>query len=282
MPLESKTGLQFLNQPNASNLNVPPEFKVDIERDEKIPVDPEEIYRAGIRMMYDVTEFALDYQWLDQDWAFGSSGLYLAHMKIDDKDPSLMYTQFVIWGLNHLLLSMTLGEKCQTWAFLKWDGLLVGTIVARRGFRSSTPSNISQNQTNVLQKSSLQSLRQPFRANENVEVVISYDGEIPIDRKYIYLTGIKAMGEAAEKGLNRPIESQLTNGLRQVNWKLVGGTGTFTGIFRSAHSRIAVMQTLAGMIHDARFQKTIVWIKVDGKNSAAGGFSQGALSGAHF
>lgn len=85
------------------------------------------------------------------------------------------------------------------------------------------------------------------------------------------------MSDAAELGLDRPITGVFTQGLRQVHWKLGGGTQAFPGVMKPAYSRVAVVKTLAGMIEDKRFQEIDVWLKVDGKNTGIGGFGRGRL-----
>lgn len=200
-------------------------------------------------------------------------------MDFGGKEPSHMYTQFAIWGLNHLMLSITFSTGyCQTIAILKWKGGVVGSIyIAKRESRIELPWDTSHNRNDNSRQLIPPDPRSRLTADEDVEVIIDYAGTVPIEKKLVYLTGIKAMGEAAEKSLRRPVQEMLTKGFRGVNWKLIGGSGAFEGIFRPAHSRFAVMKTMAAMIRDQRFQTTHVWIKVDGKNTAAGGLSQGDL-----
>ncbi|KAL8717664.1 MAG: hypothetical protein Q9225_005118 [Loekoesia sp. 1 TL-2023] len=282
LPLESPD-LRSLSQLNASNFNViPPEFKVDILPDSTTTLDSEEIYRAGTNMMYHISGYPLDHAWLDEAWASPEESLaiYLQHTDFGGKDPSHLYTQFIIWGLNHLMLSMTLSTGYrQTIAILKWNGVPVGTIhVAKPASLPSLPSD-TRNQTNDTLNQLVQQNQGPHLGadDDNVEVIIDYSGITPIQKRVVYLTSIKAMGEAAEIGLSRSVENLLTTGIQRLTWRLVGGTGAFRGTLRPAHSRIAIMQTLSAMIRDRRFQKIHVWIKVNGLNTAAGGFSQGDL-----
>lgn len=226
--------------------------------------------------MYDVTGFSLAHPWLARGWSstVGTSDIHLEHKDFGGKDPSHLYTQYVIWGLNHLMLSMYLsGQYCQSIAVLKWRGAQVGAIYVAKRAALGLNQNI-QNQTDILQTDRLPE-RGSVGDDEDVEVSIMYQGSTPIDRQLIYLTATKAMGEAAEIGLNRPVQSLFTQGIRQVSWKLVSGTKAFTGVLKPSHSRIAVIKTLAVMLEDHKFQKTMVWVKVDGRNTAVGGFTQG-------
>ncbi|KAL9031468.1 MAG: hypothetical protein Q9196_000490 [Gyalolechia fulgens] len=95
-------------------------------------------------------------------------------------------------------------------------------------------------------------------AGEDVDVSIGYLSSRAIDRYLIFLTTIKAVGEAAEWGLDRHVQSIETQGIRQVFWKLVGGTLAFTGVLKPGHSRIAIVKTLGTMIEDRKSQSVIV------------------------
>ena len=112
--------------------------------------------------------------------------------------------------------------------------------------------------------------------DEAIEVSLRYRESIIIDRQLIYLTGMKAMSDAAEIGLERPVAGIFTQGLRKVHWKLgSGGSQAFTGVFKPAYSRIAVIKTLAAMIEDRRYEAVDVWVKVDGRSTGVGGFNLG-------
>ncbi|KAL8998333.1 MAG: hypothetical protein Q9188_006121 [Gyalolechia gomerana] len=258
-----------------SGLNVPPEFKVDITADTAVPLVSEEVYRVGVHMMYDVSGFPLMHPWLARSWFSGpgNTGIHVESNDFGGKSPSRLSTQQVIWGLNHLILSMTLSERyCQTVAVLKWEGVTIGAIHVARRTKPGMDSD-PESRNNILQLA--QEANRPLGAEDDIEVTISYAGSMPIDRRIIFLTAIRAMGDAAEKGMDRPVISMITQGLQRVSWKLASGSAAFTGVFRPGQSRIAVVKAVAKMIEDRRFQKTIVWVKVDGQNTAAGGFFQG-------
>ncbi|KAI4178529.1 MAG: hypothetical protein L6R41_008350 [Letrouitia leprolyta] len=229
-----------------------------------------------------MSDLPLGHAWLDRGWGspIGSSGIYIQHMEFVGKDPSHMYNQFAIWGLNHLLLTVTLSPTgyCQTIAIIKWKDKVVGSIyIAKRASIVKLPWDTSNSMNESSRPIIQPDPESPLPANEDVRILVDYSGSVPIERKLVYLTVIKAMGEAAERSLYRPVQELFTKGFRGVNWKLVGGTGAFEGTFRPAHSRIALMKMTAAMIEDQRFQTVDVWIKVDGKNTAAGGLSKGAL-----
>lgn len=225
--------------------------------------------------MYDVSDIELDFTWLERDWSSptGDSGIYLQNKDFGGKDPSRLQNRHIIWGLNHLLLSMTLSKRyCQTIAVLKWQSVAIGVLyVARRG--SLGLGWGTQNQTDLLNLTQQQS--NTMGVNELVDIAVEYLGNRPIDSEVIYLTAMKAMGEAAEKGLDEPVPALVTRGIRQITWRLVGRTAASPGILRARHSRIAVMKTVALMFQENKFQKIYVLVKVDGIPTAAGGFSQG-------
>ena len=165
-------------------------------------------------------------------------------------------------------------------AILRWQDTALGIIYfAKSESVALTPNSQTLNSTNALQLAR-QQLRRSTSSSvdvEDVEVSVRYRGNTAIDRQLIYLTGLKAMSDAAELGLERPIPGVFTQGLRQVHWKLGGGTQAFAGVMKPAYSRVAVVKTLAAMIEDKRFQEIDVWLKVDGLNTGIGGFGRGRL-----
>ncbi|KAL8925663.1 MAG: hypothetical protein Q9208_003346 [Pyrenodesmia sp. 3 TL-2023] len=269
------------NTTSALTTPIPPEFKVEITIDTAVPLAPEEIYRTAIHMMYDVTSFPLPHTWLSRDWVSGrggrgTSGIHLENRDFGAKDPSRLTTQHVIWGLNHLMLSMTLSERyCQTIAVLKWEGDAIGVIYVGRRTEPVTGSEAERGKRDILQLAQGGARGSIGDEGDDVEVTINYIESPPIDRRIIFLLAIKAMGHAAETGLDRPVTKLTTTSLQRVTWKLVSGTVAFTGIFRPGQSRLAVVKTVAKMIEDDKFEKTIVWIKVNGRSTAAGGFFPG-------
>lgn len=113
---------EHLSQANLSSLDVPPSFKVEMTPDITIPINSNDIYLGAIVMMYQVTDHPLMQPWFDKDWDSpgGTASISIQHNAFG-KDPSRLYTQYIIWGLNHILLSMTLRDQfCQTTAVLKW------------------------------------------------------------------------------------------------------------------------------------------------------------------
>ena len=234
-------------------------------------------------MMYDISTFSLTHRWLARDWFAGAGdlGIHIQHNDFGGKDPSRLLSQYVIWGLNHMMLSMYLSKQyCQTVAVLKWREVVVGVVFVSRTESldsipaSDSPASDSQNLTSpdVVRVARHQSRT---ATNENIEVSVRYLTSVPIDRHIIYLTGIKAMGEAAEIGLDIIIQGVFTQGLRQVHWQLGAGIPGLTGAMKPSYSRIAVMKTLAAMIEDSKFQEIGVVVEVNGKVTAVGGFGRG-------
>ncbi|KAL8850098.1 MAG: hypothetical protein Q9221_004959 [Calogaya cf. arnoldii] len=259
------------SQANVADLNVPAAFKVEVLRDPQIPIDPEEIYRAATDMMVEVTDRPLMQPWLDRDWKspLGESGIYI-RPQYYGKEPSRLYTQYIIWGLNHMLLSITLSDSfCETTAVLLYRGSLVGEIhIARMPPVGST--------WNVHEPSALMAFNQgmsPSLAYTNFEVKVTYSVK-PLPKKLIYLTAIKAMGEACEKGLPAVVPGMFTTGLQEVTWKLIAMSQSARTI-KAGYSRMAVIKTLTRMVLDEHFSEVFVWAKIDGQAAGIGGFMQG-------
>ncbi|KAL8953345.1 MAG: hypothetical protein Q9222_000807 [Ikaeria aurantiellina] len=273
VPLNPVSELQILSSLNVSDLGIPPDFKVEITSDTTTSILDEELFRVAIHMMYDVSGLPITDTWLDRDWnsKVGPSSIRVEHRDFG-KGLSQLSTQYIIWGLNHLMLSMYLSRRfCATTAALKWQGTQVGAIhVIKRA--SSVLSNATQDNTGSLSFAQVDSASNLNTEHLDIEVRIS--ASPPIDRQVIFLTAIKAMGDAAEAGLDQPVRSLSTQGVQQTSWSLVGGVEAFTGILKPSYSRAAVVRTLGVMIEVNNFRNTYVWIKADGRNTAVGGFSQ--------
>ncbi|KAL8657523.1 MAG: hypothetical protein Q9226_001837 [Calogaya cf. arnoldii] len=259
------------SQTNAADLNVPAAFKVEVLCDPHIPIDSEEIYRAATDMMVEVTDRPLMQPWLDRDWKspLGESGIYIRPQNYG-KEPSRLYTQYIIWGLNHMLLSMTLLDRfCKTTAVLMYRGSLVGEIHIAKGPPVGRTWNVQE-------PSALMAFNQGMSAslaNANFEVRVTYSAK-HLPKKLVYLTAIKAMGEACEKGLTAVVPGMFTTGLQEVTWKLVGMSQSARTI-KAGYSRMAVIKTLTKMVLDEHFSEVFVWAKVDGHAAGIGGFTQG-------
>ncbi|KAI4261098.1 MAG: hypothetical protein L6R42_003698 [Xanthoria sp. 1 TBL-2021] len=258
-------------QANVADLNVPAAFKVELFRDSHVPIDSDEIYRSATDMMVQVTDRPLMEPWLDTDWSspVGDSGIYIRHTSYG-RDPSRLYTQYIIWGLNHILLSMTLLDRyCQTIAILKYRENLVGEIhIAKRPPGGETRSAQDPSALMMFNQRMLGSL-----SYINFDVKITYSAK-PLPKKLVYLTAIKAMGEACEKGLPAVVPGMSTTGIQQVTWKLIAMSQSARTI-EAGYSRMAVIKTLARMVSDEHFSEVFVWAKVDGHAAGIGGFTQG-------
>lgn len=226
-------------------------------------------------MMYDVTGLPLAQPWFPRGWvsSTGNTGFKVENQDFGGKTPSHLLTKHVIWGLHHVMTSLTVSQRyCQTTAILKWRGVQIGAIyIVRRTQRGLDSDHGSSN--DILQLA--QDVNTGVSSDERIVVTIGFvDASPPIERRIIYLTTVKALGDAAEKGLDLPILSLITQGLQRVSWKIAGGSAMTPGVLRPRHSRFAIVKTVARMIEDQRFQKAIVLITVDGLTAGAGGFFQ--------
>ncbi|KAL8932551.1 MAG: hypothetical protein Q9216_006787, partial [Gyalolechia sp. 2 TL-2023] len=261
-------------QANPEGLNRPANFKVEVVPKVNIPIDPEELYRTAVDMMFVVSDHALTQTWLERTFSspIGPAGIYVTQTATG-KDPSRLNTQHIIWGLNHVMLAVTLSKKyCQTTATIKLDGFAIGAIeIVPRRRRIALQETGDENEP--LQNVNFgQGLSHYF--DREVTIQVAY-GQRVIDRKLIYLTGIKAMGDAAEKGLDTPCEGMLSIGIQQVTWNLVREGGSHVPIFKAGHSRVAAFSTLGKLVHDNRFQAINTFMKIEGDLTAVGGFHQG-------
>lgn len=279
-PLTPQPHHVTISQPHASSLTGPPaDFKVDITNNPDIRLRSDETYRVAFDVMYDIAEYALDFPWHRRNWDSrpGSPMITIIPVETTGKELSRLTTQRVIWGLNHLMLSMYLSRRyCSTIATLKWQGAEIGSILVDK-----TQASLEANATTEPQSSvpGVMSLPQNGTVNdEDIEVVVSYRAHFPpIPRELIYLTAIKAVGEAAETGLDTPVQELLTQSIQRTWWKLRAGHSSLTGILRPRHSRITIARTLEVMIGEKRFQALFVGVKVNGENVAVGGFGQGDI-----
>ncbi|KAL8894516.1 MAG: hypothetical protein Q9192_004252 [Flavoplaca navasiana] len=258
-------------QADVAGLNVSSAFGIVLLPEVHIPIDSEEVYRTAAGMMVQVTDRPLMEAWRDRDWKspVGNSGIYIRHNKYG-RDPSRLYTQYIIWGLNYLLLSMTLtGRYCQITAMLSYRGLPVGTI------HIATQSPVGEFRSAQEPRASVASDLGSV-ASDDFEIRVSY-GPRPLPKNVVYLTAIQAMGEACEKGLSAAVPGMFTVGLQLVTWKLLP-MPQHERVIKAGYSRMAVIKTLARMALDQQFLEAFVWVKVDGHDAGIGGFTQAGLN----
>ncbi|KAL8853794.1 MAG: hypothetical protein Q9221_001437 [Calogaya cf. arnoldii] len=257
-----------LCQPNLGAGNVPAAFKVELTPDHSVLIGAEEILRPALKMMYRVTGLPLEQVWYDENWpsTLGPSGIYIKHNAFG-KEPSRLRSQFLIWGMNHLLLSMQLTNGyCKMTAVLKWDGVAMGTIYVSR----SPPEGLTWKARNSSDLVEYNSGKPRPLSSGRFSMSLAY-GDRPIEKNLVYLTCIKAMGEAAEAGLNTIVPGLYTLGLQRTAWKLIGDQREV----EVGYSREAAVTALGRMIHDDKYFEVHVWVKVHGVQSAIGGYTQG-------
>ncbi|KAL8981470.1 MAG: hypothetical protein Q9205_003761, partial [Flavoplaca limonia] len=265
-------------QAERGNLNagVPSAFKVDVASNTNVPVSPDEIWRAALDMMFYITDFPMPNRWHDNsfDSPIGQATIYLTHTSFG-KDPSRLTTQHIIWGLNHLMLSMILSRKyCQTTATLRWEGVPIGALRVEPQKQSELARGVQTNRTQIRASDpQVKELSHFFDRDVSLRGVV-YSTK-PVEEYLIYLTAIRAMGDAAEAGLDTTVPQMLTMGIQRVSWKLKHATESRAGILRAGYSRVAIFRTLAKMIYDRKFFEIYVIIDLAGDDVAVGGFNQG-------
>ncbi|KAL8870250.1 MAG: hypothetical protein Q9174_003667 [Haloplaca sp. 1 TL-2023] len=272
------TALQLAQ--NTRDVNAPPPaFKVQIYPTADNPLDSEQIYRTAVDMMYSITAHRLSETWLDREWESPDHtvSMFVRHHGYG-KDPSRLSTQHLIWALNHSLLYMQLQNLfCKTTAVVSWLGTTIGTI----DIWPSGPPGLETPGTNT----TAPNVNTPLTAqadttsNNNTtaldfttfEVTIAY-GDTPIPKPLLYLTAIKAMGQACERGITANVAEMTTQGIQGVTWKLLPSSGRTS--MQAGWSREAVVRTLASAITDQRFAETFVWVFVDEVPVGIGGFTK--------
>lgn len=269
---DSQMGTQSLSSPG-----IPSDFKVEIQEDASIPIAPDDIYRAAINMMYLVSDHPLQQTWQGQAWQATSGNVVISLQPTRfGKDPSQVSTQQLIWTINHLTFSYTLhGRYCKTTAILRWKGVTIGSFTIAKSVAPTVLLSATQNLTDLDQFSfPPEDTSAQLDIERDIKVQVIYKPKL-VDKNLLFLTGIRAIGDAAERGLDISIPNISTTTLRQTTWKLFRETKSTTPIFRPGHSRIAIAKTVAGMMRDRRYQEVYAIVRVDGKITALGGFSQG-------
>ncbi|KAL8809552.1 MAG: hypothetical protein Q9223_003023 [Gallowayella weberi] len=257
----------------------PSSFKVIVEPDTTISIDPEEIWRAAITVMFRVTDFPLTDTWHEQSFPspIGSTEIRLWDNTFG-KERSYLTSQHVIWGLNRLMLSMFLSKQyCRTVAKISWAGEVIGTItvtpVAPGRPQRSAPDMQAERPAPMTPTSTESGFSHFF--DRDVRVGVTY-GSKSINKQLIYLTAIKAMGDAAERGLDTPVPYMITPGIQKVTWKLlrIRPVGSPLPDFKAGHSRMAIYRVIELLLHNQMFMETYVILSVIGEKYAIGGFDQ--------
>ncbi|KAL8690459.1 MAG: hypothetical protein Q9218_004095 [Villophora microphyllina] len=250
---------------------VPAAFKVEILPNPAIPVPSEEIWRSALAMMYAVTDKPLMQPWFNEIWGtkLGPATIWIEPNAFG-KDPSHLYTKYIIWATNQLLLSMQLFSRWyDTSAVLSWEGSRVGTIHVSK----NPPARLSG--TRIQDDHALQQLDSGLPGSlsfDRFTLRIAY-GSKTVPKPLLYLVCIKVMGEAAEKGLKTAVPGTSTTGLQQTTFKLLPREDRRT--IEAGWSREAATRALGRMILDNEFVETYIWLKVDGVEAAMGGYTQG-------
>ena len=164
------------------------------------------------------------------------------------------------------------GKYCETMAVMKWEGAEIGYLRVVENPPGSK-AMMQGNQTATILQLASSDNAPPLTVERDVKVTVAF-GTRPIDRNLIWLTAIRAMGDAAEKGLEVPVPSITTTGIRQTSWTLRRLDGFAVPVLRPGHSRIAIASTLAKMFKEQRFREVTVGVNVDGIRTAVGGFRQ--------
>ncbi|KAL8726114.1 MAG: hypothetical protein Q9181_006172 [Wetmoreana brouardii] len=210
--------------------------------------------------MYEITGASLSALLSDTEWQFPHSGVTVSLQIPRASAP--VPAHYILWAINYIAFSLCVGSRYrdqELTAILKWNGDAVARLQIHRPDHGNAIPAPSTSPAPALS------------VGESFEITAQY-GSTPMSQDEMWLTGIRAMAEAAEAGLDTAAKAIVTSGLRGIKWTLVQ---EFAPLLRYRHSREAVYRTLAKLARDNRWQDIYIYLKVDGQPMAAGGFVEG-------
>lgn len=255
---------------------MPAEFKAKLVVDLDTPLDDRDIWINAFSAMYKITEEDLSYIWGEVTFQLPPVDVKV-FVKIppNPKGSSQLSGQYLVWGLNYIATSLAVTKRSYALTTtLTWKGEEVGSIHIGESAPGETQSAVSISATNVTGVLQLPSGSNPLppRPDSELEINLVY-GLRPLDRTVAFQTAIKAIGDAAEAGLDNSAVAIATSGVSRCRWYLLGGHGP---TLRFRYSREAVKQTMARMVSDNQFRQMFVFLKWRGQH-----LSEGALEIAH-
>lgn len=96
-----------------------------------------------------------------------------------------------------------------------------------------------------------------------------------IDKNDIFLTTLRAVGDAIERGVDNVCASQLIHGIRKCVWVLNSERGPDGGyLLRYRHAIVVIRKVVDQMISDDRFSGILVAVTLNTIDAAEGGFQR--------
>ncbi|KAM0796838.1 hypothetical protein BDR22DRAFT_498320 [Usnea florida] len=264
-----------------TTLNVPAAFKVSISSDSAHPIDATAFYMNGIELFYRLSAYNRATTWGRTSVDLESYGLKISLESPSPSDPTLS-SQYIIWGLSYVAFSMAVTGKYEALtATLKWDGRLVGSMRVNNTAQSIQGGGLQlvqsgglQNGTSANDSALLPSATGIEADKEDVDISWVYSSHM-IDRNDVFLTTLRAVGDAIERGVDDICVSQLTYGIRKCVWVLNSERGP-DGVYllRYRHAILAIRKVINQMVKDDRFSGILINVALNTISAGNGGFQR--------
>ena len=191
-----------------TSLNTPAAFKVGISSDTAHPIDSTAFHMNGIELLYRLSAYNPTQTWGSTSVDFENYGLEIS-LKSSSPSDSTMTSQYIIWGLSYVAFSMAVtGKYNALTATLKWEGRLIGSMRVNKtaqliqgGGLQLMQSGSLQNVATLNVSTLLPSATWLEADREDLEVSYAYSTQ-PIDKTDIFLTTMRALGDAIDSYLN--------------------------------------------------------------------------------
>ncbi|KAL8689517.1 MAG: hypothetical protein Q9218_004828 [Villophora microphyllina] len=278
-PLNPASDVLSLSTHNTNtSTGPPPEFKVRLTTDTHTPLDNRDIWINILHFTFEISGLGLQNVWNPGSWSLPSSTVAVSLQLPPGAKTSQMTGQQLLWAVNYISVSTAVSRRfCAMTGVLMWEGrefgrILIGPLHAAiiGGPVISLPT--ADDNVTVSKGVEIPETDSASNASDYLVTVQVRYGEKVIDENDIFQTGIRALIDAAELGLQKSVPLLITNGLRGCTWKLVRDKRYSGDPLLADYSRRAVRDTVHKMAHDDRFRQIYVLVYVGNPLVAIGGF----------
>ena len=263
-----------------TTLNVPAAFKVDISSDSAHPIDSTAFYMNGIELFHRLAPYDPTHIWGSMSMGLANYGLEIS-LESSSPSESTMTSQHVIWGLSYVAFSMAVTERYNALtATLKWEGQPIGSMRVNKTAQLIQGGGLQLMQSGNLRNVTMSNVSTLLPTatwleadKEDVQISYVYSTQL-IDKNDIFLTTMRALGDAIEHGVDNICVSQLTYGIRKCLWVLNSEVGSDGGyLLRYRHAILTILKAIEQMVSDNRFSAMLLSVAVNTVDSGQGGFS---------
>ena len=272
--------------PLNTTLNVPSAFKVSISSESAHPIDSTAFYMNGIELLYRLSAYNLA-----QTWGSLVVAVEQYDLEINFETPSPpkvpMTSQHIIWGISYVAFSMAVSGRYEALsATLKWDGQLVGSMRVNRTAEGSQGGGVRLVQCGGSKNGSTANVSTPLPSatwieadKEDLDISYVYSLHM-IDKNDIFLTTLRAVGNAIEQGVDEICVSQLIYGVKKCVWVLNSERGP-DGVYllKYRHAILAIRKVINQMVSDDRFSGILITVALNTIAAGNGGFQRLRTSG---